>query len=197
MDWLLQLLSGLGPGAAMGAEAPGLGAAANLVEPNFGVPPTNPSALLPPTATPVAAPPMPMPRPAIAGQDMTPGPVADLGQGPVPIPMPRPSNIPSLGESLEPSGSGVGKPLDIRPPAQQAQGMAPGGPAGDKILAALKGVQAPPKPDVVKPSTPAAPMPKATQAGDFFALLQALSNPRAAAGGPPMTLGGSLGTGRY
>lgn len=64
------------------------------------------------------------------------------------------------------------------------------------LITALRGVAAPPRPDVVKPTTPAAPHPLAIKAGALFDLLNQVSNPRAAMR-PPTTLGGALGTGRY
>lgn len=64
------------------------------------------------------------------------------------------------------------------------------------ILAGLKGVQAMGNPDVVKPSTPAAPQRSPIQSGEFLALLQSLSQPRQPMR-PQQTLSQAIGTGRY
>lgn len=81
------------------------------------------------------------------------------------------------------------------------QVAAPGAPAGggfnsNNFLAGLRGVQAPKPPDVVKPTTPAAPQTKPIAGGELFALLNALSAPRTQTQ-MPVRLGQTLGTGRY
>lgn len=86
----------------------------------------------------------------------------------------------SLGEALQPQG--------------QQGGVTKG------ILDSLKGVQAMPKPDVVKPSSPAVPHTAPIQAGELMAMLRALG-PQAGMMPRPMTLGQDIAlrqpTGRY
>jgi hypothetical protein len=110
------------------------------------------------------------------------------------------------------SGGLPGQPVDpnnpFEPTVNPLNNAPPAGPPGvappatrtptqdDKLITALRGVSAPPRPDVVKPSTPSLPHPLAIKAGALFDLLNQVSNPRAAA--PRLnTLGGALGTGRY
>lgn len=110
-------------------------------------------------------------------------------QADVPLPIPRPSSAPSTEVSTSgPLVAGGGSQM---PPQ--------GGDFSSKLIAGLRGVQAPPGRDVVKPSTPAAPRPtNAIRGGELFAVLQALSQP--GGGQQPRlipTLGQSVGTGRY
>lgn len=129
----------------------------------------------------------------------TPLPPPDMGYGPqAPDMSMGPPTPPSLGQSLEPT-----PPPDMGyGPQQPAQGT--GGQAaasavkapGNAILDSLRGVTAPARPDVVKPSTPALPQQKAIQAGQLFQLLSELNNPRLP-NRQPTTLGQSLGIGRY
>jgi len=106
--------------------------------------------------------------------------------------------VPSLGASLEPSRPDMGYGPQQLPSQAAPQAQAATAAVGPKnpLLDALRGVQAPTRPDVVKPNTPSLPQPRPIQAGQLLQLLQELSNPRAAAA-RPTTLGASLGTGRY
>lgn len=193
MDWLSMLLSGLGPGAAMAG-----GLSDGLM--------TDPATSLPASTTPVPPAPPPMPPMETLGG----GPSQTLGQiGPQTLGAGGGTGnfgameAPGLGASLEP-GAPAGAPMDLRSMNQKRMGgsqMMPGGGGmpGDKLVAALRGLQAPKPPDVVKPSTPAAPQARPIQGGDqIIQLLQQLSNPRAGMRPQvPTTLGGALGTGRY
>lgn len=198
-DWLLQMLSGVGSANAAPAMDMGGGMAGDLG---------------------MASIPAPNPQPPnmMSGFDESgvgapmgaPGLPAQPGAVPSPTPNIAPAVTPpvqpvSLGASLEP-GAPAGTPMDVRSinqkrmdgntsaPVQQAmakQDMA------QRIQAALKGVQAPPKPDVVKPTTPhGPPAPRQIQGGDLMALIQSLSTPRQPMA-RPTTLGGALGIGRY
>jgi hypothetical protein len=76
-------------------------------------------------------------------------------------------------------------------------GAGGGGDFASRLTQGLRGVQAPPARDVVKPSTPSAPgRPPQMQGGRLLALMQALSQPRPAPQMGP-TLGQSVGIGRY
>lgn len=141
---------------------------------------------MPTPGMPTLEPPAPLDAPTAAAASMPPSatPV------PLPVPRPQPAKMEQFGPPIPPE---LGKSLE--PQATTGQAAAQGQP-GDKLLAALRGVQAPAKPDVVKPTSPAAPALKTVQGGDFLAMLQALSNPRRPMASPP-TLGGALGIGRY
>lgn len=124
------------------------------------------------------------------------------GGGAIPgMSLPYPQNAVSPWEPTQvtpaPTGSIGSLPPEVSPDASPAASTnAQGGGTADKLLSALRGVQAPPKPDVVKPQTPQLPRQASLQQNVFFDLLNSLSNPRAAA--PRLTtLGGALGTGRY
>lgn len=192
-DWLTQLLAQLQVGGAQAAPMTTGGMAGDLGmgsipggdprvpmgQPGFdntgvGAPMGPPG--LPPSTTPVVAP-APIPQP------------------------PQPTAPDTLGASLEP-GAPAGSPMDIRSMNQKRMGgsqlMTPE--SSNKLVQALRGIQAPAKPDVVKPTTPAAPQARGSiQGGDLLQLLQSLSNPRQPIVGQarPTTLGGSLGIGRY
>lgn len=137
--------------------------------------------LLPPSSTAVTpgatmVPPEPAPSvPQVTGYDETGigapgGAPGGVGNG-------------GLGQALE--------PVTKNPTQLQQQSNA--------LVGALRGIASPPKPDVVKPSTPAAPMPRPIQGGDFFSLLQSMANPRQPLAGSVRgrTLGDALGIGRY
>jgi hypothetical protein len=105
----------------------------------------------------------------------------------VPLPRPRPQGT-DVGAQSRP-----GAPMDITSDAQKAGAGADG--KKPSFLDALKGVKAPPNPEVQKISTPAAPRPTtAIKGGDLMALLTAL-NAAPGAGGIklPSTLGQALG----
>lgn len=189
MDWLTQLLAQLQMGGAQAAPAMGAGGMAGDLGmgaiPGGGMPtpggfdntgvgaPMGPPGL-PPSATPVVSP-IPQPAPP------TPPPATE-----------------TLGASLEP-GAPNGSPMDLRSLNQKRMGgtqTPPAGPQADKIVQALRGIQPPKPPDVVKPSTPPPPQLKQIQSGDLIALIQSLSNPRQPMQ-RPTTLGGALGIGRY
>lgn len=175
MDWLTQFLSGLPQGAPGSFGGPGVG---NWLNPSGG-----PNG----TATPLAT---GAPLPHTIGNSMPPiappeAALPEQGGGPP-------------GQMLPPPG----QPLDLSPPGAVApigQSLQPGNPQQDfsqKLLAGLRGVQAPPPRDVVKPTTPAAPRPTAQiQQGQLFNILSALSQ-RPQMRTPP-TLGGAVGIGRY
>lgn len=80
--------------------------------------------------------------------------------------------------------------LQNQPPAQTQQSK------DNSLIQALRGVASPPKPDVLKPSTPGQPVTRAIKAGALFDLLNQVSNPRVARPAAT-TLGGALGIGRY
>jgi hypothetical protein len=107
--------------------------------------------------------------------------------GNVPLPRPRPEGTDVGAQSK------TGAPMDITSDAQKAGAGADG--KKPSFLDALKGVKAPPNPEVQKISTPAAPRPTtAIKGGDLMALLTAL-NAAPGAGGIklPSTLGQALG----
>lgn len=189
MDWLTQLLMQLGSSGAMAQGGLSDMGAGGVPPEGFGTPPMapEPSMLPPPT--------MPSIGVDESGVGSPMGPMG-LPSSATPTAMP-PTPAQSLGASLEP-GAPAGSPMDIRSMAQKrmggSQAMTPG--ASNALVAALRGASQPAKPDVVKPSTPAAPQTRAIQGGDFMALLQSLSNPRRPLQ-TPQTLGGALGTGRY
>ncbi len=189
MDWLTQLLMSLGPSSAMAQPGGGLGSDLGTGDIMSSMPPSTtpitptpvPPSPVSPVATPAPIPQPPSPTETIGGGPsqtyggvgpQTPGAGGEPGGGPS-----------SLGAALEPV---------TQNPTQQAMKT-------NAIVQALRGLQAPPKPDVVKPSTPAAPQLRSIQGGDFMALLQSLSNPRQPLVGPAhaQTLGGALGIGRY
>jgi hypothetical protein len=187
MDWLTQLLANLQAGGAQAAPAMGAGGMAGdlgmgAIPGGGGITPggfDNTGVGAP--GGPPGLPPSTTPAPVVA---------------PAPQPQP-PAPVESLGASLEP-GAPAGSPMDIRSVAQKrmggSQAMAP---QADKIVQALRGIQPPKPPDVVKPSTPAGPHAvKQIHGGDLMALIQSLSNPRQPMQRPP-TLGGALGIGRY
>ena len=120
------------------------------------------------------------------------------------------ADIPPLGSSLEPTPETAAGGVPIPKPkpdvgttgdvaSAQAAGRQPMG-RTNPLLEALKGVKAPPVPDVVKPSTPAAPRLTPIKGGqDLIQMLMALgsSQPgrrdlRAPGGGLP---GGLIGRG--
>lgn len=178
MDWLSQLFGGGGmfpsTPTAMGPTGPG---GASL----YPTPPIS-------TAPLAAASPGPSPIPAAPsggfagpggpsiGESLTPTPAEDTG---VPIPRPRP--VPQASPTAQASTA-------PNPSSTDALG---------RLSGALRGVAAPPRPDVVKPSTPHGPPVQHIQGGNVQALLQMLypnlAVPRAV--GP--TLGSALGIGRY
>lgn len=96
------------------------------------------------------------------------------------------------------TGKTAQMPLDIRSPVQKEQQDAPTDVSAqkkegrlDKFAEGLKGVKAPPNPELQRISTPAAPrLTNAIKGGELAALLQALYG----GGGAqlPMTLGGAL-----
>lgn len=132
---------------------------------------------------------VPLPQPDMGYGPQAPTP-PDMGYGP-----PTP---PSLGQSLEPTPApdmGYGPQQAAQGSGGQAAASAVKAP-GNAILDSLRGVTAPARPDVVKPSTPALPQTKAIQAGQLFQLLNELNNPRLP-NRQPVTLGGALGIGRY
>lgn len=109
-----------------------------------------------------------------------------------------PADVPSLGASLTgpipmPQARPTGTvPMPTPAPAQATPAAA--GPAN--FLNALKGVVAPPRPDVVKPTSPHIVGPKGTvQGGQLFQLLEQLNAQQQPAGGLklPPTLGQALG----
>lgn len=141
------------------------------------------------------------------GGGAIPSPVSST---PVPGSMPTPPaggyagpGGPSIGESLQPQ-SEDNVPLPRPRPVPQASptaqaSAAPANPAAnpmDRIAQVLRGVQAPPRPDVVKPSTPHGPPVQHIQGGNIAQLLQHLY-PQLAQRLPIPSLGGALGIGRY
>jgi len=112
--------------------------------------------------------------------------------------------FPSASTTMAP---GAGAPLegswDANPLGQAMAGgtgytgAGGGGDFASKLQQGLRGVQAPPARDVVKPSTPAPPArPAQMQSGRLLAMMQALSQPRPAQQLTP-TLGQAVGIGRY
>jgi hypothetical protein len=118
-----------------------------------------------------------------------------------PVPKPRP-----LQTALQPPMTPDGGAEDIspspgggdvtRPPPASPDGGGSGG-FSNKLIQGLRGASAPPRPDVVKPSTPSLPRTTPIHSGELLAMLNALSNPRTQAMARPTTLGGALGIGRY
>ncbi len=220
MDWLTQLLSGLG-GSGGGMSPTGgvpYGTDMGAPPPTQQVGPTAPTPMMSPTGgVPFQQPPIPSPQPMMPPSPGVPYTTQEPPNGGiVPSTTPLDANgrpVPSLGASLEPraTGSPAGLPVQagesestMPPGARPASGLASvaapmGTSIGDRIAATLRGVQAPPPRDVVKPSTPAAPQMKSIQAGQLFALLDQLSNPAYTQMTPQRstTLGGAVGTGRY
>lgn len=190
MDWLTQLLASLGPNAAAAAPLGGGGLAGDL---GMGaIPGGGAGGMVPPV----------MPGFDEGGVGAPGGPPG-LPPSATPAPMTPPApEPPTLGASLEP-GAPAGAPMDLRSINQKRMGGTQpqnAAPAVNNIVQALRGLQAPPRPDVVKPTSPAAPQVRGhIQSGDFLALLQSLSNPRQPVLGPQRatTLGGALGIGRY
>lgn len=167
MDWLTQFFGGLNPMGS--AMAQGLSDG--------------------PMTSPASA-------PMMGGGGWDEGGFSSLGQAlePTPIPRSRPQ-VESVGEPMNLNPTDVGSATSVGGgggPQQQ-----PGQDFASKLVAGLRGVQAPAKPDVVKPSTPAAPRPtNAIRGGELFAILQALSQPQQQPRIGP-TLGQSVGIGRY
>ena len=194
MDWMTWLSQMMGPGGAMAGEASAGagGMAGDLGVGSVGAP--QPTGF---DETGVGAP--------MGPQGLPPGAVQPRR---LPVLQPAPANQPTgLGASLEPEAP-AGSPMDIRSLNQKrmdgntsgAVQMADKNAMANRITAALRGVQAPPKPDVLKPSTPAAPhAPRAIQGNELLQLLNSLGNPRQPLVGPgrATTLGGALGIGRY
>lgn len=126
-------------------------------------------------------------QPSAASSDVG----AALTGSTVPLPRARPTSTDVGAQSR-----GPGAPMDITSEAQKA-GETPAA-AGEKkgtFLDALKGVKAPPNPELQKISTPAAPrVSTAIKGGDLQALLLAL-NAAPGAGGLklPSTLGQAIG----
>lgn len=197
MDWLTQFMQQMqGMGGPAGAGSMGeLGG--GMGDPSVAPPP--PPIQAPPVPTPPAVQPSPMIGGAPSQGTGQMDPMGGAGES---------AGLPSLGASLEqspmnpgmPGGSPGGLPMQagsgqaIGSPAPSAQPPGPGG--GSALLQALRGVQAPPRPDVVKPSTPALPHQQAIQSGGLFQLLQHLGYP-VGQGRPAPTLGGTVGIGRY
>lgn len=87
--------------------------------------------------------------------------------------------------------------LNNQPPANPQVTPAAGASKDNALITALRGVASPPKPDVLKPSTPAQPhQGRAIKSGALLDLLNQVSNPRVARPAAT-TLGGALGIGRY
>lgn len=197
MDWLTQFMQQMqGMGGPAGANSMGeLGG--GMSDPSVAPPP--PPIQAPPVPTPPAVQPSPMIGGAPSQGTGQMDPMGGAGES---------AGLPSLGASLQqspmnpgmPGGSPAGLPMQagggqaIGSPAPSAQPPGPGG--GSALLQALRGVQAPPRPDVVKPSTPALPHQQAIQSGGLFQLLQHLGYP-VGQGRPAPTLGGTVGIGRY
>lgn len=120
-----------------------------------------------------AAVPAPPPVPQWA---MTPGLMSGTG-----IFEPTPPRAPVAGVPLPRPAPGMpavsGPPMDASSITAPGAGSSPAAQGPDKLLQTLRGVQAPKPPDVVKPSTPALPRPTPIQAGQLFAMLQALGQP--------------------
>lgn len=105
-------------------------------------------------------------------------------------PTPSPTTMPAERPTLDDGTPFVGPLQSDAGPATPSSGF-----DASKLLAGLKGVQAPKPVDVVKPSTPAAPVRTPIQSGEFLALLNALGHPVAPQ--PRPGLGALIGTGRY
>lgn len=197
MDWLTQFMQQMqGMGGPAGANSMGeLGG--GMSDPSVAPPP--PPIQAPPVPTPPAVQPSPMIGGAPSQGTGQMDPMGGAGES---------AGLPSLGASLQGPGGGgaVADALGGSPgglPTQASGGQAIGSPApgaapggGSALLQALRGVQAPPRPDVVKPSTPALPHQQAIQSGGLFQLLQHLGYP-VGQGRPAPTLGGTVGIGRY
>lgn len=190
MDWLSQFLATLGPNAAGAAEGMGGAAGAAGASPTdfgdsgAGMAPAPVNPMAPPMSpTPGTYPPVPGLAPGLPTSMIGGAPSATTGQVGPAGGMAESGGLPSLGASLQgpgPGGAPAGAPA----------------PGANPLLAALRGVQAPPRPDVVKPSTPALPHQGNIQSGNLMALLQSLGYPRGA-GPRPTTLGQTVGIGRY
>jgi hypothetical protein len=177
MDWLSALF-----GQGMGFGAPG------------GIPDTTGGAV-PGSAPPVATSPTPTVGASLIGPPEPYGPPA-----PAPTPMPTPAEA-GPGTPGTPWGPAPGMPMSLTPESVTAGAGALNGQQNPNLAAtmnrlqtAMRGVSAPPRPDVVKPSTPHAPQIARVQGGSLQDLLSTLYRPQAL---PPQTLGQNLGTGRY
>ncbi len=154
-----------------------------------------------PGATPIPAP----PAPGIS--------TAPLAAAPTPPPTPAPPistapltsiPTPSVGEVLaphEPEGPPA-PPKAPTVPTAQPTAQAANQSKLDMLAAALRGVQAPPRPDVVKPSTPHGPPIQHAQSavgGNLATVLHALYPQIGVRPQTPLpsTLGQAVGTGRY
>jgi len=116
------------------------------------------------------------------------GMVPGLGDSSVPIPLPRPPQASGpIGPSTPP---GVGAPQGPMPSGTPQAG-------GDRLLAALRAIQAPKPPDVVKPSTPAAPTLRPIQSGlgDLMSIMGGPGSGQASPYKLPPTLLAALGGG--
>lgn len=94
-----------------------------------------------------------------------------------------------------PASASVGPPLDITPPGAAAPSMAGGGGMSNmagQLQQTLKGVKAPPTPELPRVGTPAAPRPNPIRGGELLALMQLLGAAGGGAKGMP-SLGALLG----
>jgi hypothetical protein len=115
-----------------------------------------------------------------AAQQVAPLPFVNPTSGGLDLSAPAPTAGPP-GEATDTSGDTTG---------------AKKGFSADKLVQGLRGASAPPRPDVVKPTSPGLPRQVPIQSGQFLQLLNSLSNPRVPPARPG-TLGGALGIGRY
>jgi len=180
MDWLTALF-----GQGMGFGSPG------------GIPTSTDMSAVPGSAPPFASSPTPTVGASLIGPPEpygppTPAPTPQPGDptagmiGPQPMYGPQNENPPAGPLSLAPPNPGPAGALNNQNPG--IGGMV------SNLAQSLRGVSAPPRPDVVKPSTPHAPQIARVQGGSLQDLLSTLYRPQAL---PGQTLGQNLGTGRY
>lgn len=111
------------------------------------------------------------------------------------VPQASSTNVPDIGQSLEPTqsvGPGVGGPLSLAPPnpGGQTPDLRKATTSGNALLDTLRGVAVPKPPEPQRVATPSLPRQAGTvQSGQLLALLNALEGPKAGAG---LALGAGL-----
>lgn len=127
-----------------------------------------------------------MPQPIVAPQPVLPA-------APTMMPAPSPtSGVPMAQDQA--LGEAIGAPMDITSAAQKASlaGQAPAGPGmAERLAGALKGVKAPPGPEMPRVSTPNAPSPRGQIKGGQLAQLL-LAAGQGGGGGAPMALNSAI-----
>lgn len=185
MDWLMQLLSG---GGASDALLGGAGGDVLSDMGGAGVPPVSPTPDFDTGAWGAGAPRPPTPPGIASGWN----PMQQLaGQG-------TPPPFPSLGQSLDPRprpnlGSTNAQASSTTYEADRQGGGGGGQKSNNPLMEALRGLKQPPRPDVVKPSTPPPPRLMPVRGGtELLQLLQTLSQVRQPQRTPGMGLGQML-----